>query len=241
MQTKTPETVASRGFCRKLVVTKQTNYMTNLHNPAEDSNSLLVESEIWKDIPGFDNYQASSLGRIRTLDRYVSHKLAGLSLVNGRVRITAVDLRGYESIAIVEDKKRHYYRVHRLVAITFLPNPLNLPQVNHKNLIKTDNRVSNLEWCTPKQNMEHAHSLKKFHPKGVFSEKQREAIKVCCKPVHVVDEETGEVLICESRRECAKYFQINRAKISAAIIQKHKLFNRYTLSNHTVKIYNHDK
>lgn len=63
---------------------------------------------------------------------------------------------GYLSISLYNNNTSKSYLVHRLVAITFIPNPLNLPFVNHKNGIKTDNRVENLEWCTRQENMQHA-------------------------------------------------------------------------------------
>lgn len=100
--------------------------------------------ETWVDIKGYEHkYQVSNMGRVRALD----YRMTGLSkLINIR------DNNDYAEVALWKNSSRKLYRVHRLVAEAFIPNPNNLSQVNHKDENKKNNQVDNLEWCSQAYN-----------------------------------------------------------------------------------------
>jgi len=111
-------------------------------------------NEIWKDIKEYEGlYQVSSLGKIRRI-RFINN------IVNKpQVRILStrkIDNLGYPTVCLCKNNHTKYKRVHRIVAETFILNPLNLPCVNHKDGNKTNNNVDNLEWCTHSYNTKHA-------------------------------------------------------------------------------------
>lgn len=115
-----------------------------------------MEQEIWKDIPGMeDRYQASNMGRIRgkmmSYTRESGWKYNKKECVLKPYRAGSYKQYLYVTLKPLKDKKVNM-SVHRLVAMTFLPNPLNLPEVNHKDENTTNNCVDNLEWCTRKYN-----------------------------------------------------------------------------------------
>lgn len=95
--------------------------------------------EEWKIISRFPKYEVSSFGRVRKIS---TNKL--LFLKNHTA--------GYKQVIIQENNKKYYLYVHRLVAEAFIDNPNDYPYINHKDEDKTNNRVNNLEWCTPKYN-----------------------------------------------------------------------------------------
>lgn len=116
-----------------------------------------MKEEIWKDIKGYEGlYQASNLGRIRSIDRYKTTKgryKEMQSKIKGTILRQAVNHDGYYEVVLSKNGKSKTMRVNRIIAETFIKNKV---QVNHINGNKSDNRADNLEWCTCKQNIEHA-------------------------------------------------------------------------------------
>ena len=105
--------------------------------------------EEWRDIEGYEGlYMVSSLGRVKSIG-YDKERI----LKPGKIGY------GYLQVCLFKDGKRKRYLVHRLVANAFIPNTENLPEVNHKDEDKTNNRVSNLEWMTSKDNTRYSQAI----------------------------------------------------------------------------------
>ena len=115
-----------------------------------------MEEEIWKDIEGYIGfYQVSNLGRVKSLERKVTSR-NGLMKVRERILKQVIETKGYYASSLSKLGRHRLISTHRLVAIAFLDNANSLLEVNHKNGIKTDNNVDNLEWTTRSRNMVHA-------------------------------------------------------------------------------------
>lgn len=115
--------------------------------------------EIWKDIIGFEGlYQVSNLGRVKSLQRIVSCG-KGDRVVKERIKRISKHNMGYEVYNLFKNGKCYPHLRHRLIAVHFIPNPKNLPEINHKNGNKKDNSIENLEWCSYSRNLKHAYEI----------------------------------------------------------------------------------
>lgn len=117
--------------------------------------------EVWKDIQGYEGlYQVSNLGRVRSLSRYVNYGHS-VAYRKGRILKEGIATCGYRQVELRKNNRPTHALVHRLVAQAFIPNPDNLPQVNHKDENKANNQVSNLEWNTSKDNINYGTGIKR--------------------------------------------------------------------------------
>ena len=118
--------------------------------------------EIWKDIPSYEGvYQISNLGRVKSLNY--------LRMGFESIRKPTLN-KGYLLVSLYKNNKQKMWSVHRLVAISFIENPENKEQVNHKNGVRNDNRLENLEWSTVSENNRHSYEIlgRKAPSLGVF-------------------------------------------------------------------------
>ena len=166
-----------------------------------------VENEIWRNISENPNYQVSNMGMVKSLNYNRTGKEKVLKLCKNS--------DGYLSVNLCKDGKAKNIKVHRLVAEAFIENPLNLPQVNHINECKTDNRVENLEWCDNRYNINFGTRIERVTKS--ISKANTNNPKLSKKVLCV---ETG--LIYQSTRDIERQFGFNHSHICACCNGKHK-------------------
>lgn len=189
-----------------------------------------MPNEVWKDIKGYEGlYQVSSLGRVRSLDRSFFNKdisntpyLRGQvgRVINGVIRVPTKKNNGYLQLSLWKDDKQRTFTIHRLVAEAFLPNPKNLPYVNHKNEVKDDNRVENLEWCTHLYNCHYGDFANKVS-KGLRNLPSRS------KPVIQLSLDGKFLAIYPSANEAERKTSISQASISRCCNKEFKTAGKF--------------
>jgi len=119
-----------------------------------------MRTEIWSFIEEFGcDYEVSTLGRIRSLDRIVVTSTGVKINVSGKIISQQTNRGGYLQCKIKVDGRQKTICTHRLIAKAFIPNPENKREVNHIDGDKTNNNVDNLEWCTPSENIKHSYDI----------------------------------------------------------------------------------
>ena len=160
--------------------------------------------EEWRDIKGFEGkYMVSNLGRVKSLN----YRRTGKE----KIMKGADNGHGYLFVELCKDGKTKTCRINRLVAQAFLENPQNLPEVNHKNEDKTDNRVENLEWCSKLYNINYGTGIKRSAEKR--AEKMINNPKLS-KPVFSVNKESGLIMWWQSAKEAERQTGIPQGNIS---------------------------
>lgn len=173
------------------------------------------ENIVWKSYPDYPFIQANQFGEIRTVDRTITDKNGVKRFVKGRVLKQCKVRGGYLQVHTRVNGKSIYLLVHRVVAICFLPNPDNLPEINHKDNNRVNNNVSNLEFCTREYNI-------------AYKEKYgRSAAEALGRPVVAVDQKTFEVLHFESQHEAARQLKIDQSTITKVLKGHYKQTHGY--------------
>lgn len=173
--------------------------------------------EEWRDILGYENYyQISNLGRVKSLD-YIDKR--GWKRKSKKLKYN-IDRNGYVRVKLTNSKGQKYYQVHRLVAQAFIPNPNNLPQVNHKDSIRNNNCVNNLEWITCSENNKYAYNCGKRTKKfGKDNHRSKKIIQYTKDGI--------EIKRFDSLTECAKELKLNEPNISMVCSGKRQTCGGY--------------
>lgn len=160
-----------------------------------------MKNEVWKIMKEHSNYEVSNLGKIK-------------NKTTGRIRKTSINNKGYEQFIVYIDKKPKTFYVHRVVANNFLENLNNLPEVNHKDENKLNNRVDNLEWCDGCYNLHYGTRIeriinkkKPLYIKIIQKDKNKNIIKIW---------ENIDEIVCNNNYHRSNIYKCCQGKLKTA-------------------------
>ena len=162
-----------------------------------------MNNEVWKDILGYEGlYKISDKGRVK-------------SIGYGKERILKPgSCRGYLHVSLCKNHKIKYCRIHRLVAQSFIPNPQNLPMVNHKDENPSNNNVTNLEWCDSKYNNNYGTRIQRVNEKNTNGKLSKPVIQYT---------KTGELIKeWKSTKDVERNLRYDHKNISSCCLGKYK-------------------
>ena len=140
---------------------------------------ISLPNEVWLPIVGYEGYyEVSNLGRVKSVERFIIYPLGRSQLIREKLLSPSLS-EGYRVVSLCRNGTPNRWFVHRLVATAFLDNPKGKTQVNHIDFNKSNNNVSNLEWCTPNENTQHSVKHKR-HSHGnmsISSKQNAETVK----------------------------------------------------------------
>ena len=130
-------------------------------------------TEVWKDIKGYEGlYQVSDMGNVKRVEHEDYKCRQGYRVLKERFLKPCIS-RGYKKVCLYKDNKQKPFFVHRLVALTFVENPNDYPQINHKDENRMNNNASNLEWCTCKYNINYGTKIQRQRETLIRKNKER--------------------------------------------------------------------